>query len=113
MKPTFSDNHIEMSGSILPDKIIVTFCNQEQGIPAPATHNTEHSAAGKILVKFNSSEFEVPGGTTLGAFLEARGIEPKGIAVAVNGKVIRKADWGATPLHSGDDILVITAVCGG
>lgn len=36
-----------------------------------------------------------------------------GVAVAVNNKVVRKADWESTTLADGDHITVITAVCGG
>ncbi|MDE6650670.1 MAG: sulfur carrier protein ThiS [Muribaculaceae bacterium] len=36
-----------------------------------------------------------------------------GVAVAVNNKVVRKVDWESTMLTEGDQITVITAVCGG
>ena len=36
-----------------------------------------------------------------------------GVAVAVNDKVVRKANWNSTFLAEGDQITVITAVCGG
>ncbi len=36
-----------------------------------------------------------------------------GVAVAVNNKVVRKRDWESTVLSEGDNITVITAVCGG
>ena len=36
-----------------------------------------------------------------------------GVAVAVNDKVVRKVDWKSTLLAEGDQITVITAVCGG
>ncbi len=36
-----------------------------------------------------------------------------GIAVAVNNKVVRKADWASVQLAEGDHIAIITAVCGG
>jgi sulfur carrier protein len=36
-----------------------------------------------------------------------------GIAAAVNGQVVRRASWAATPLEPGDEIEVVTAVQGG
>jgi sulfur carrier protein len=36
-----------------------------------------------------------------------------GVAVAVNGDVIRRAEWRATPLADGDQVEVLTAVQGG
>lgn len=39
--------------------------------------------------------------------------QQKGIAVAVNAKVIAKADWSTYLLSESDDILIITATQGG
>jgi sulfur carrier protein len=36
-----------------------------------------------------------------------------GVAAAVNGDVIRRAAWAATPLSDGDEVEVLTAVQGG
>jgi sulfur carrier protein len=46
------------------------------------------------------------GGTTPGA-------DGRGIAVALNGEVVRRADWPATRLAPGDQVEVLTAVQGG
>jgi sulfur carrier protein len=37
----------------------------------------------------------------------------RGIAVAVNGEVVRRADWQARRLAPGDQVEVLTAVQGG
>src|SRR5579862_4343108 len=37
----------------------------------------------------------------------------RGIAVAVNGEVVRRADWPATALANGDQVEVLTAAQGG
>lgn len=50
---------------------------------------------------------------TLDKVLESCGIAPRGIAVAVNNKVVRKAHWPATAVSDGDSVMVIQAVCGG
>jgi sulfur carrier protein len=36
-----------------------------------------------------------------------------GVAAAVNGDVVRRAAWAATPLADGDEVEVLTAVQGG
>ena len=36
-----------------------------------------------------------------------------GVAAAVNGDVVRRAAWNATPLADGDEVEVLTAVQGG
>ncbi len=38
---------------------------------------------------------------------------PTGVAAAVNGEVVRRAAWAATPLSDGDEVEVLTAVQGG
>ena len=55
----------------------------------------------------------VSGPVTLAQLLTQRGVTGPGIAVAIDGKVVRRADWAATPLSDGMEITVISAVCGG
>ena len=50
---------------------------------------------------------------TIADFIEQQSIPSVGIAVAVNGSVVRKALWQDTALKDGDDVLIISAVCGG
>ncbi|WP_028654580.1 sulfur carrier protein ThiS [Nocardioides sp. J54] len=38
---------------------------------------------------------------------------PSGVAVALNGEVLPRAQWPATPLADGDVVEVVTAVQGG
>lgn len=38
---------------------------------------------------------------------------PKGVAVALNGEVVPRGEWPATPLSDGDRIEVLTASQGG
>lgn len=41
------------------------------------------------------------------------GIELRGIAVAVNGEIVRKSLWEKTLLVRGDIVEIVTAVAGG
>lgn len=50
---------------------------------------------------------------TVDGLLNANQLPSKGIAVAVNNKVVRKTNWASTILNEGDSVTVITAVCGG
>jgi len=52
---------------------------------------------------------------TLAKLLEALGIERqrKGVAVAVNGEVVRRAQWETTPLRENDTVEILHAVQGG
>lgn len=45
---------------------------------------------------------------------EALGVEgPQGFAIALNGAVVRRAEWDATPLREGDRVEIIRAMQGG
>ena len=37
----------------------------------------------------------------------------RGIAVAINGSLVRKKDWGSTQVEEGDELEVLTATQGG
>lgn len=45
---------------------------------------------------------------------EETGIEsPQGIAIALNGRVVRRRDWAQTPLGEGDRVEIVRAMQGG
>lgn len=50
---------------------------------------------------------------TLSALIKEAGLPEKGIAVAIDNKMIPKAEWTSTPLHEGANIVIIKAACGG
>ena len=66
----------------------------------------------KLLV--NNQEFHSNSERlTVAELVNEMHIHTAGIAVAVNNKVVRKMNWTTTFLSDGDNITVITAVCGG
>ncbi len=69
-----------------------------------------------MRVELNGRPVEMPVGATVAdAVLEA-GAEPaegRGIAVAVDGEVIRRADWSKTELRGEQSVEVVHAVQGG
>jgi sulfur carrier protein len=52
---------------------------------------------------------------TVAALLAARDIAPdgRGVAVAVNGALVRRADWTTTALSAGDTVEIVRAMQGG
>jgi sulfur carrier protein len=70
------------------------------------------NAAG-IRVRVNGREVAVAEPTLLAALAQARFAERRGVAVAVNGRVIARPQWPATPVASGDEVLVVQATQGG
>lgn len=49
----------------------------------------------------------------LSELLISQGIPQKGVAIALNNRVVPKTAWSSTDVKSGDSITVIHAVCGG
>src|SRR5690606_22175429 len=56
-----------------------------------------------------------PGGSPLviSRILEARGVDPHRIALALNGQVVPRDRWSETPVRDGDSIDIVHAVGGG
>ena len=52
---------------------------------------------------------------TLAALIAERGVTPdgKGVAVAFNGALVRRADWANTTLQAGDTVEIVLARQGG
>lgn len=66
-----------------------------------------------ITVSVNGVVTVVAEGCSLGALLEERATPDRGVAVAMDLEVIRRADWHQTTLRDGAVIEVVTAAAGG
>ena len=67
-----------------------------------------------MKVEINHKEIEVADGCSkLSELLAAEGFTGVGQAVAVNNRVVPKADWPTFELADGMSITIIRAVCGG
>jgi sulfur carrier protein len=68
-----------------------------------------------ISVILNGEEVSLGGGASVADLLRAEGrdVRQPGIAVAVNDRVVRRAEWESTILGHGDQVEVITAFQGG
>lgn len=65
-------------------------------------------------VEINGRHIEVAEGcNSLGVLLEQEGFTGIGQAVAVNNRVIPRAQWDTFPVTDGMKITIIRAVCGG
>ena len=65
-----------------------------------------------VQVKLNGEPRELPDGATM-AEAVAELTAATGVAAAVNGDVVPRGSWTATPLRDGDQVEVVTAVQGG
>lgn len=66
-----------------------------------------------MTIILNDTPTQVEDGLTVGALVAMQMQGGAGCAVAVNDKVIRRADWDAKVLQPGDKILIIKAAYGG
>ncbi len=67
-----------------------------------------------MRIIFNKKEYSTDSDhITVKELLNLNQLPTIGLAVAVNNKVIRKNFWDSTNLSEGDQVTVITAVCGG
>jgi thiazole synthase len=68
-----------------------------------------------VNVELNGEHRELPDGATLADALDATGAERarRGVAVALDGEVVPRAEWEATPLRDGQKVEVVAAVQGG
>jgi sulfur carrier protein len=63
-----------------------------------------------VKLTVNGAARDLPDGSTVG---DVVGPPRRGVAVAVNGEVVPRTGWPATPLRDGDRVEVLTAAQGG
>ena len=66
-----------------------------------------------IQVKLNGEPRGLPDGATMAEAVTQVTDLASGVAAAVNGDVVPRGSWAATPLRDGDQVEVVTAVQGG
>jgi sulfur carrier protein len=68
-----------------------------------------------MIIELNGRTVELPAGATVAdAVIEAGADgDSRGVAVAVDGEVVRRAEWGKTKLQSDQNVEVVRAVQGG
>ena len=64
-------------------------------------------------VRVNGTDREVPDGATVAGLLAALDVPVKGVAVAVDGRVVPRAEHAATVVPEDAEVEVLTAVQGG
>ncbi len=68
-----------------------------------------------MTITLNGRRCELPPSGTPAAALVELGLEPgaRGVAVAVDGEVVPRAEWGSRALTDGARVEVLTAMQGG
>ena len=66
-----------------------------------------------MYIKVNNETQEISEKTTVMALVEDLKIQTKGIAIAINYNVVKRADWISKILQQEDDVLIIRSTQGG
>ena len=66
-----------------------------------------------VQVKLNGEPSDLPDGSTVAQAVAELTTASSGVAAAVNGEVVPRGSWAATPLRDGDQVEIVTAVQGG
>ena len=66
-----------------------------------------------MRVTVNGEAFELPAGTSVAALLASLEIEPRGVAVAVDGEVVTRRSWAERPLAAGERVEILSIAQGG
>ena len=67
------------------------------------------------MITLNGERSAVPDGALIADVLDALGVEPgrRGVAIAVDGEVVPRTQWGSTSLPAGAHVEVVQAIQGG
>lgn len=65
-----------------------------------------------MKVSINNKETETAAKSVAGLAEELQ-LPAKGVAVAIDNKLVARTDWSTTPVEEGDNIVIIKAFCGG
>ncbi|MFD9733655.1 sulfur carrier protein ThiS [Umezawaea sp. NPDC059074] len=66
-----------------------------------------------MKARVNGELRDLPDDTTVAAVLDLLGAPARGVAVAVDGEVVPRAQWPSTVVPDGGTVEVLTAVQGG
>lgn len=64
------------------------------------------------MIRVNGSEDEFLA-ETVDELVARHSIEPRGVAVAIDGQVVRRSEWATTEVPDGSTVEIVTAAAGG
>jgi thiamine biosynthesis protein ThiS len=66
-----------------------------------------------LLVEINGESRDVPASITLAELILHLALAPERLAIELNQRVVRRADWQQTNINAGDHIEIVHFVGGG
>ncbi len=65
-----------------------------------------------MKITINNKDVETQA-TTLSGLAQELALPEIGVAIAINNRMVPRADWGGTALEEGASVVIIKAACGG
>ena len=75
--------------------------------------SADRAESGDMRVTVNGDEQVLPSRSTVAALVAAMGLDPRGIAVAVDGEVVPRRTWSDRKLRAGEQVEILTIAQGG
>ena len=66
-----------------------------------------------IRLQINGREVDLAGPTRLADYLEQLGVDPRGVAVELNERILERTEYAAAVLEAGDVVEIVRMVGGG
>jgi len=66
-----------------------------------------------MTIVLNGETKEIPADLSVAALLDELGLTPERLAIEVNRRILRRADWPSTTLAEGDKVEIVHFVGGG
>jgi thiamine biosynthesis protein ThiS len=68
---------------------------------------------GQLTIVVNGEQAEVAEGVAVDKLIKELGLKPERLAIEVNRRIVRRADWPSTTLSEGDKVEIVHFVGGG
>ena len=66
-----------------------------------------------MTIRVNNKELSIAEASSIEKLATVLELPVQGVAIAVNNRMIPRADWSTTLLNENDQVVVIKAACGG
>jgi thiamine biosynthesis protein ThiS len=66
-----------------------------------------------LTVIINGNQIVIPEGSGIGELIKSLDMNPERVAVEVNKRIIRRANWDSTTISEGDKVEIVHFVGGG
>ncbi|HEY3138681.1 MAG TPA: sulfur carrier protein ThiS [Blastocatellia bacterium] len=66
-----------------------------------------------MSITVNGKETELPNGASINDLILSLGLTPHRLAVELNGRIVRRANWDSTSISDGDRVEIVHFVGGG